>query len=472
MAVTQEEKVLHQLDAERAVIGSLLIDPEIATALLSTVKDGDMLNPVDRQILQTARKLGREGKPVDAMSIRDRMGLQYSQYMTELMEITPTSANWREYARMAHDQAALVRVHQLADRLMLAVTLDDCRPVLADLEQQVSTGSTVDSWSLAEMMEDFLKSQDPDTPAPDYLKTGYPWLDNGVYIRPGSFVLLGGDPSAGKTAMALSMAYAMAKDHKVGFFSLETGKEVVRDRLVSATASVDMGRVQSRKMTDADWSSVAEVTPAFSARSMRMIQAGGMGVDQIAALSRAYGFEVILVDYVQLIEPYSRKSNRTEQMGEVSRALHTFAQTSGVTVIGLVQLSRQEDKGKPREPTMRDIRESGQFEQDADLIFMLSVPIKADDPQRDRLLRVVKNKQGRLGRWALDFDGPTQTFCRRAEHSYAGNPYVAKGERVKAARSASTTKEVPGQGKIVELPMTAAQRREMESVFPADGGGF
>ena len=123
MAMSHEDKLDRQLDAEQAVIGSLLIDERIVREVLSTVDVRDFLNPTNRLIFQAARKLFRDGKTVDRFSIRDQVGSQYSDYMVQLMEITPTSANWREYAAMMHAQATLQRVRNLADKLATAVTL-------------------------------------------------------------------------------------------------------------------------------------------------------------------------------------------------------------------------------------------------------------------------------------------------------------------------------------------------------------
>ena len=124
-----------QLDAERGVIGSLLIEPDILRELLALVREEDFLNPVNRLIFQAARTLFRAGKPVDAMTLRGQVGEQYSNYLVQMVEITPTAANWREYARLMHEQAAVQRGRSLADKLSLAVTLEDLRPVAAQLGQ-------------------------------------------------------------------------------------------------------------------------------------------------------------------------------------------------------------------------------------------------------------------------------------------------------------------------------------------------
>lgn len=314
------------------------------------------------------------------MTIRDRIGPDYNGYMMELMDITPTSANWREYAAMMHSQATLQRVRELADKLATAVTLEDCRPLCADLGQMLSDGRKTDAWTMREMLDDFFAAQDPDAPAPEYVSFGLPDVDEGSFAELGDVVMLGGYPSDGKTALALMMAYHMAAKYKVGFFSLETGKRKVRDRMVSHVAQISARDIKLRSLSEEDWAALAAKSADMAKRDLTVLQASGMTATEIQATSQAYGFQVIFIDYVQLVTPEpDRRANRQEQMAGVSMALHTFAQTSGTLVVELAQLTRQDRSGGWREPDMHDLKESGQFEQDADMIFLLFRPNPKDD---------------------------------------------------------------------------------------------
>ena len=181
MGMSSQDKLDHQLDAERAVIGSMLIDPDIVRDVLATVDVKDFLNPANRLIFQTARALFQAGSPVDAVTIRDRIGTDYNGYMMDLMTYTITSANWREYAVIMHQQAALYRVKELAGKLELAVTLDDCRPLCADLGQLLTDGRRTDAWTMREMLDDFFAAQDPAAPAPEYITFGMSEVDEGSF---------------------------------------------------------------------------------------------------------------------------------------------------------------------------------------------------------------------------------------------------------------------------------------------------
>jgi replicative DNA helicase len=403
----------HQLDAERAVLGSLLIDSSIVKDVFGKVEVGDFLNSVNRKIFLAARTAFREGEPVDPISIRNRVGEELTGYLVQLMEITPTSANWKIYAEFMRQQTALQRIKDIAEKLMDAARLEDCRTPVAELGQLLGTGRKVDAWNMREMLDDFYASQDPDQPTPEYITYGIREIDDGTYTEPGDVVMLGGYPSDGKTALALMLAYNMAAKRKVGFFSLETDKKKIRDRMVSHVAQIDFNGIKRRTLQEDDWKAVADKQDSFVKRDLTVLRASGLTVTEISSISQAYGFDVIFIDYVQLIVPeIDRRAPRSEQMADVSRALHVFAQTTGTAVVELAQLSRPEKSGGWREPVMQDLKESGQFEQDADIIFLLFRPSPNSDLDQDkhRILKVAKNKEGRRGKWPLHFAGEKQTF--------------------------------------------------------------
>ena len=458
-AMSHEDRLDHQLDAERGVIGSLLIDESLVREMVSVVDAQDFLNPANRLIFQAARQLFRDGKPVDALTIRDRVGSQYSDYMTQLIEITPTSANWREYAALMHSQATTQRIKNLAQYILEhAVTLDDCRQPCADMAQLLVDGRRIDAWTMREMMEDFFRAQDPDAPLPEYVTYGLDVLDQRNYTELGDVVMIGGYPSDGKTALALMMAYHMAARYKVGFFSLETDKRKVRDRMVASVAQIDFDAIKRRTLTESDWAGLAAKSTDMSKRDLTVLRAAGMTVADIQSASQAYGFQVVVIDYVQLITPeVSRRAPRSEQMADVSRALHTFAQSSGTLVIELAQLTRQE-RGSWREPDMHDLKESGQFEQDADIIFLLYRPSPSDDTldqEKNRILKIAKYKEGPRGRWPLYFDGPKQTFSvmSEADGKAVLRQLVNAGKKAKSKNRAEAT----GQQTMSEFQELSAE---------------
>lgn len=147
------------LFAEDAVIGSLLIDEKAAPAILAAVDAGDIQREKNRQIYQAARALMLAGLPVDPVLIRDKLGQGIEEHILQLMEVTPTSANWREYTEVMHQQAALARIRDIAAELTSCVNVDECREHIAALGQVLDTGKGVDAWSMRESMEYFMAAQ-------------------------------------------------------------------------------------------------------------------------------------------------------------------------------------------------------------------------------------------------------------------------------------------------------------------------
>ena len=471
MAVTREEGLQMQLNAERAVIGAILIDESIVRDVLSCVDAGDFLEPVNRLIYQAARKLFRDSEPVDPITIRNQIGSDYTDYLMQLMEITPTSANWREYAAAMRQQTALQRVKNLAADLSEAATLEECRDAIARLGSLMADGRKIDSWNTREMLDDFYTVQDPEAAAPEYIKTGLSIIDEGSYIELGDVLVIGGEPSSGKTAFSLMMAYHMAKEHKVGFFSLETAKQKVRDRLVAHMAQVEFNAIKRRELGEKDWTSVATHGADFAKRDLTVLRASGMTATEIQAVSQAYGFEIIVIDYVQLIVPEGdRKAIRSEQIAEISRSLHTFAQKTGTLVVELAQIARMERSSGWRELDMHDLKESGQLEADADMIFMLFRPNPKDealDHDRHRILKIAKNKEHRQGAWPVYFDGARQTFCTIVQED--GRSKQTLRQLQSAGKTARNKNHIQGQqamGGFKEVRGTAAA--EISKVFPQE----
>lgn len=472
MAVMLGDELHQQLNAERAVIGAILIDESIVRDVLTSVEATDFVEPVNRLIFQAARKLFRDSEPVDPVTIRNQIGAEYTEYLLQVMEVTPTCANWREYASAMRQQTALNRVRDLAEGLKSAANLEECRDAVAELGSLMADGRKVDTWNTREMLDDFYITQDPDAEAPEYITTGIEVIDQGTYTELGDVIVIGGEPSSGKTAFALMMACHMAKNYRVGFFSLETAKKKVRDRMVAHMAQVDFNAIKRRALSEKDWAAVAAKGADFAKRDLTVLQASGMTATEIQAVSQAYGFQIIFIDYVQLIVPEAdKRAIRSEQMAEVSRSLHTFAQKSGTLVVELAQIARMDRSSGWREADMHDLKESGQFEQDADVIYMLFRPNPKNedglDEERHRILKVAKNKEYRRGKWPIYFDGAKQTFSTIVEDGDERSKKVLRDLQA-AGKAARNKNHVEGQKAIAGFREIRKGAEEARRVFPQE----
>lgn len=448
--------IFDRWQAENAVIGSLLIDERETAAILAAVDAADIMDGANKRIFQEARALFQSGRPVDPVTIRDRLGKESQDRLVQLIESTPTSANWREYAAIMREQAALWRIRDIAEALKDATTLDECRPQIASLGELISTGKGVDAWTMADAYQRFMADQAAETPR-EYYTYGIRELDEGTYTERGDVVIIGGEPSSGKTAFALSTAYHMAKDHNVGFFSLETGQKKLTERLVSSVLGVDFNAIKRQSMGEDDWRTVAEGGQDFTSRRLTLLRGSGMTASQIEAVSRAYKFDVIFVDYVQLVTPEGDpRAGITQAVAGISRSLHTFAQSSGTLVVELAQLARPQKQGGWREPTMHDLKETGQLEQDADIIILLYKPKPGTKyegvelpTEKTRMLRIAKQKEGRLGLWPMHFDGAKQRFAVMAGPD--GRALLSKYIQAGRAAKQRPREQSPGQVSLREI---------------------
>lgn len=244
------------------------------------------------------------------------------------------------------------------------------------------------------------------------------------------------------------MAWEQAKTRRVGYFSFETNSDELYDRLHALEAGVDSHRIRTRTLREEERARVITSGDVFSKRPFQVIQANGMTVGDVRSVTVAKRFEVIYVDYLQIINPGrgSSRKNRFEDVSMISMDLHGLAVSLGVLVVGLSQLSRPDRTARNKAPDLYSLRESGQIEQDADAVLLL-YQTEEGNPTAPRTLRVGKNKKGLSGGYLeLDFDGPTQTFREHKQDHAVQRELVDKGRAVKATlRSNAKLVELPGK---------------------------
>ncbi len=426
--VMNENKAV--LSTQGAVVGALLIDPQICGELFAETSPRDLVTAEYRSVYEAARSLFLEGRAVDPVTVLDRMGggAETRKFLSELIEITPTSANWREYARLLREQARLYRLQRAGERLTQAATLDEARAVLSEAQEDSSDMESGDIVSITQGTLDFVTRQSEPV---KYIEFGIDRLDRKLYASLGDFVVIGGRPSAGKTLLSVQMADVLSQTYRVGYFSLETSPGKIYDRFFSQAIPIDFGSIKRHTMTANDHAALAYHKRRFLRQSLDVIRAGGYTVEKIQTETLRKRYQVICVDYLQLVRlERAKPGNRTEEVGAVSRALHTLAQRHNVLVIALAQLSRA-PKGVKANPTLSDLRESGQIEQDADIVMTLSVKIPKDDesPTTDRLLQILKNKEGGLGKIDFFFDGKHQQLTEYLEMSDIPAPKERRAPR-------------------------------------------
>lgn len=390
------------LDAQYAVLGAALIDERVVPKVMSETAETDFTGPC-RNVYNTMRKLFLGNETVDLMAVASAMGANYRSFLAQLMEITPTAANVDHYITLCKERSRILELRSIAQDLTQADTLDNARELLEKANIALADSQRGSIADMAGAMRSFMETKTTET---KYLAWPIDVLNKYLFAKQGKFIILGAEPSVGKTAFALQCAWHWAKDYKVGFFSLETSPEDLFDRIMAYVAGISMRNIKKGKLSEFDWDRVATASQQIVARNLELIPASGYATADIRAKILERGYQLVIVDYLQLVS--SRGSGRYEQVTNISIDLHNIAQGLNVMVMALSQLSRSDDN---RTPKNSDLRESGQLEQDADVIMMLHLEDKSK-PQGNRKLTITKNKVGECRQTELVFDGKCQGFAR------------------------------------------------------------
>lgn len=395
-------------DAQRVVIGSILLDWEYAAGVVMHRSREEDYTGEYKTLFRACRELFQAGKPVDAVTVRDKAGPQYTPLLAELVEETPTAANVEVYLDILVEKSKLLRIQSLAASMVNCISLEDAQKLVEKQQRILGDRPGV---KIVTMEQGLLSFYDRQRQPANLVPWGLDKVDGTFRCEYGDFIVLGGYPSDGKTAFSLQLAWNQAKDKRVGYFSLETHPDKIIDRTVTAVCGVDFGRVKEHSLQEEDWREVECRSTAMVGRKLEIIQAGGLSVVDIQALALAGRYDIIYIDYLQLVAPEDRRRSDVEQVTQISKDLHVMAQTTGITVCALSQLSRPPKSGEQEKaPGLHSLRQSGQIEQDADGVLLLYKE-EPSNPRSRRCLKIAKNKDGEAGGIVyLVFDGAHQSF--------------------------------------------------------------
>lgn len=388
----------------------MLISPECVGLVVSRMAESDFTMEINRKLFCVFRDRFARDQVLDPVSVCETASpgdKAMQDYVLQLMDITPTAANVAEYIDNARNKARIDRVRTIGQQL--AVVADEASAVRL-LQDGQSIFSEQPRDDEADMERATLDFYDQLNRTPEFLPWGFPILDDNLDVSGGNFVIIGGRPSDGKTALALHMAYEQAKTKKVGFFTLEDGKDVLYMRLKSAVSGVPLRRIMRRHLSQKEYDLLAASNDEIVSRDLTFIEAAGWTVDEIIARANYKKFDVIYIDYLQYIRSSGKgRPGRYDEISDISRELAREARSRKTTIVALAQLSRSGDNGKRSSPLMSALKESGQIEQDANVIMFVWRRDETSSRSK-RYLTIAKNKLGPLGEWRIVFNGPIQRF--------------------------------------------------------------
>lgn len=388
------------MNTARVFLGALMIRPEFAPESLSALNIDDF--PADLQSVFAALSGFCELRgTLDTVQVcakypdlKDIVLACASECEAECVRIT--RENVESWVQIIKDQAALARVQGIAVQITSSLTTFADLP---DLYSQMGEALTLDRDEqdfkpIGELVDTYIRKLDE---KPRYIPSGIPVLDKHLHLAPGNLFIIGGRPSAGKTALSLQMACEQARrGFRVCYFSLETDPDTLTARIIANRLAVPLADVKAKSVPQSDLDDLAELhrLPLF------VRSASGKGVGWVKAQAQRMKAQAIFIDYLQLLADGKAK-DRYQAITGISIALHELAQTTGILVIALAQLNRNAAHASP---STADLKESGQLEQDADAILLLS----SDGEQYKCVL--AKNKEGKIGEIPLTFDKTRQRF--------------------------------------------------------------
>ena len=387
----------HSEDAEKSVVGSALISPDAAEIALDKLQADDFYYPAHRDIFAAMRKLSNAGKPIDTITVMDMLeGMGKAgdvggmSYITALSLYTPSAANVRYYVDIVYEYSVRRKLIRTGDMIISEATDSECatQEALSNAERRIfEIAMNKSENSLVHISGPLMESHSKIGKLIKLkgkmsgITTGFRDMDRLTSgWQRSDLVIIAARPSMGKTAFVLNLATnaAITDNASVAIFSLEMSSEQLIIRMLCSEARVDMQHVKTGQVNDTELMSIATAVPKLERTRIHIDDTAGISPSQIRTkcrrLKAQHGLDIIIIDYLQLMQSDTRTENRVQVVAEMTRSLKMLARELDVTIILLSQLSRGPEKRENHRPMMADLRESGAIEQDADIIAMLYRP--------------------------------------------------------------------------------------------------
>lgn len=397
-----ERALKANVEAEQAVIGGIVLDAEkIFPIAVSQLTADDFFTSEYKTLFSACVEIWREKQSIDAVTLISKAGEKYRDIILTAAQKLPALSHASFYVQAVKTTAQKIRASEGAQELVIAIeseSVDECRARASEITRHLMGEKQVES---CDAKSGFLSFIDRAEKPKQYIKTGFFRIDKYVKISHGDYIIIGGNPSSGKTALTLQMMLNVAKQEKVIYFSLETSKEKIMDRLICSYTRTNADEIKDGKIQN--WDAITAAYDTFKDLNFEIVEAAGWTVGQVEAFAIQRGANVVFIDYLSILK--SSGKSLYERVTNISMDLHTMAQRNKIAVFALSQLRRNDNKT----PSMEDLRESGQIEQDADCIMLLHVK-EPDEQSSDRELIIAKNKEGITGKMTLSFQGQYQTF--------------------------------------------------------------
>jgi len=445
--ITTEKTLPANLEAERSVLGAVLLDPASLHFVVPILSEDDFFPDSHRRIYAAMLELAQRSGEIDVLTLKEELDhgglidkIGGASYLTSLLDGVPDVGNVEHYARIVKEKSTLRRLIRAGQRIVrdglsgqrdAEALLGEATGEIFDIAEGAVQGGFEPIGQVVSRNLEIIEDARGRQGMLSGLSTGFTELDRmSSGLQGTDLIVLAARPSVGKTSFALNIAQhvAIREGRSVGFFSLEMSKEQLGFRVLCSEADVDAKKVRDGYASKEAMQRLVLAQSKIHGARFFIDDSAAVNVPEMRAkgqrLKREHGLDLLVVDYMQLMAGHGRFDNRTQEVSMISRGLKLLAKELRVPIIALSQLSRQPEqrKGEMRKPQLADLRDSGSIEQDADLvIFLYREELYDKETERKGIADVIiaKQRNGPTGDFPVVFLADHMTFA-----NYAGGPPV------------------------------------------------
>ena len=426
----------HSVESEQSILGSILLDKDAIITVTETIKPDDFYKEAHKIIYECMITLSNKGEPIDLITLTEELRKQGHlndiggiSYITSLSTIVPTTSNVKYYADIVKEKSVLRKLIKASNEIInlgysgatkIEDVLEQAEKSIFDISQE-KTSDDFKSINLVLMdaydMIEKLYTNKSDVTG---ITNGFKDLNKKINgLQRTDLILIAARPAMGKTAFSLNLVQnaALKGDASVAVFSLEMSKEQLVQRMLSSQSSVELKKIKTGTLNDNDWPRIIDAMAVLSDAKIHIDDTPGIKISELRSKCRKLkiekGLDLVLIDYLQLMEGEGNNESRQQEISKISRSLKILAKELNCPVVALSQLSRAPEQRADHRPMLSDLRESGAIEQDADIVmFLYRDEYYHADSESKNIGEVIiaKNRHGETGSVELVWLGEVQRF--------------------------------------------------------------
>ncbi len=413
------------IEAEKALLGALVLDSSIINEIIGVLPNETFFyDPINKMIYKTIIDMYTHSEKIDFITLMNQISsdstmdkIQIKNYLLEIVQIVPSIGASKNYANIIREKSQLRQILDLCSQVPNFITRGETpEKIISKLDDKLYKIRNGKSMGHTISIQDAMISSLDTTKSEKTIKTGFTLLDETIKgIKSEDLIFIAARPGMGKTSLALSISNNIAKDHTILFFSLEMSAVQIAQKVLTMSSEIEQEKIQISALTEFERELLTKSLDNISEYKLFLNDKSAISLSEIRAKIRSTpNVELVIIDYLQLIPPIVSKSNRVQEISEITRTLKLMSMELGIPIICLSQLSRASEQRADHIPLLSDLRDSGSIEQDADIVLMLYRPYYYDksdkvDPQEAQII-VSKNRHGVTRNIKLKWDGDHTKF--------------------------------------------------------------